>query len=121
MNDDDAFEGTSPESGQRPVGELRQLPLDFEALYLGHQEFFHAFAEIHLGGRRTAEEVVHRVFQDILATWGQLLRKGDLEQQTLAVLTRHVQARLVYDRRDPAYLFDGPIHEAARACASSWS
>lgn len=35
------------------------LPLDFEAFYLGHQEAFHAYAEVHFGGRTAAEEVIH--------------------------------------------------------------
>jgi RNA polymerase sigma-70 factor (ECF subfamily) len=51
----------SPQDGGH--GQLVQaspdLPLDFEAFYVGHQEFFHDFAEIHLGSRRTAEQVVH--------------------------------------------------------------
>jgi hypothetical protein len=33
--------------------------LDCEGFYLGHQEFFHAFAEVHLGSRCAAEEAVH--------------------------------------------------------------
>ncbi|WP_189594607.1 DDE-type integrase/transposase/recombinase [Streptomyces massasporeus] len=35
------------------------LDLDFEAVYLVHQEAFHAYAEVHFGTLATAEEVIH--------------------------------------------------------------
>ncbi|MCX4586228.1 hypothetical protein [Streptomyces sp. NBC_01481] len=91
------------------------LPLDYEGFYLGHQEFFHAFAEIHLGSRRAAEDVVHQVFLEILAGWEQLLQEDGLEQQTLTVLHRHVTRRLEYEGRTPAFVINGPI--AQNLCA----
>ncbi|WNZ06411.1 sigma-70 family RNA polymerase sigma factor [Streptomyces sp. NBC_00487] len=94
------------------------LPLDFEAFYLGHQEFFHDFAEIHLGSRRVAEQVVHQVFLAILGGWEDLLQQGDLEQQTLAVLHRCVTRRLKEDGRPPAFLINAPIARNLEAVRS---
>ncbi|MFF3942646.1 sigma-70 family RNA polymerase sigma factor [Streptomyces phaeofaciens] len=92
-----------------------QLPLEFEAFYLINQGFFHDFAEIHLGSRRTAEEVVHRVFLDILGTWQDLLQQDDLERGALAVLHRGVTERLDEDGRSPAFLVNGPIQHNLQA------
>ncbi|MFF3558237.1 sigma-70 family RNA polymerase sigma factor [Streptomyces tsukubensis] len=109
--------GVSPhESSQgRPVDLPLDLPLDFEAFYLTHQEFFHIFAELHLGTRATAEETVHQVFLEILTGWNSLLCEGDLEQRALSVLHRRVTARLERDGRDPAFVINGPISRALRA------
>ncbi|WP_329028373.1 sigma-70 family RNA polymerase sigma factor [Streptomyces sp. NBC_00690] len=109
--------GVSPHDGghPQPVDAALPLPLDYEAFYLTHQEFFHTFAELHLGTRTAAEETVHRVFLEILAGWDGLLREGDLEQRTLAVLHRQVTARLERDGRDPAFVINGPITQALRA------
>ncbi|MFC4506073.1 MULTISPECIES: sigma-70 family RNA polymerase sigma factor [Streptomyces] len=111
MGDGDVGTDVSPQDGGhgQPVQAPPDLPLDFEGFYLGHQEFFHDFAEIHLGSRRTAEQVVHQVFLEILGGWDGLLQQGDLEQQTLAVLHRGVTRRLDADGRPPAFLINGPI------------
>ncbi|MCC2276603.1 sigma-70 family RNA polymerase sigma factor [Streptomyces sp. ET3-23] len=94
------------------------MPLDYEAYYLGHQEFFHAFAELHLGNRRQAEETVHLVFLEILLNWESLLQQTDLEQRTLAVLGRHVRERLRRERRRPAFVIAGPIARNLRLIRS---
>jgi RNA polymerase sigma-70 factor (ECF subfamily) len=99
----------SPRDGSHGQDEPPDLPLDFEAYYLTHQEFFHAFAEIHLGSRRAAEQVVHQVFLEILGGWDQLLQHDDVEQQTLAVLHRRVTDRLHQDNRPAAFVINGPI------------
>ncbi|MGW7055579.1 sigma-70 family RNA polymerase sigma factor [Streptomyces sp. NPDC054887] len=78
--------------GGRP-GEVA-LPIEFEAFYLGHQEFFHHFAELHLRSRPAAEEVVHKAFLEILAAWHELLQEDNLAQQALEVLNRCVARRL---------------------------
>ncbi|MFG3207778.1 sigma-70 family RNA polymerase sigma factor [Streptomyces sp. NPDC048192] len=111
MGNGDVSTDVSPQDGchGQPVQAPPELPLDFEAFYLGHQEFFHDFAEIHLGSRRVAEQVVHQVFLEILGGWDELLQQGDLEQQTLAVLHRGVTRRLNDDGRPPAFLINGPI------------
>lgn len=111
MSEDEVRSEVSPQDGLRgrPVDEPLPLPLDFEGFYLGHQEFFHAFAEIHLGSRRVAEEIVHQVFAEILAGWEGLLQEDDLEQRTLTVLHRHVTGRLERENRDPAFVINGPI------------
>ncbi|UNO43527.1 sigma-70 family RNA polymerase sigma factor [Streptomyces sp. MST-110588] len=117
MKDGDVKADGSPRdsaSGRPAVEDVLNLPLDFEAFYLGHQEFFHAYAEIHLGSRRAAEEVVHQIFLEILAGWDQLLREGDLEQQTLTVLHRSVRRRLEAEGREPAFVINGPIARALR-------
>ncbi|MEU3188675.1 sigma-70 family RNA polymerase sigma factor [Streptomyces sp. NPDC006923] len=117
MSEEDVVGGVSPLEGgySQPVHEPLPLPLDYEAFYLGHQEFFHTFAEIHLGSRGAAEKAVHQVFLEILAGWEQLLQEGDLEQQTLAVLQRHVSASLQWEDRDPAFVINGPIAQTLRA------
>ncbi|MGW0538026.1 sigma-70 family RNA polymerase sigma factor [Streptomyces sp. NPDC003032] len=85
------------------------LPLDYEGFYLAQQEFFHAFAELHLGHRSAAERVVHDVFLEILATWDELLTEADLEQRAMAVLSRHVRERLELEKRPPAFVINAPI------------
>ncbi|WP_431994883.1 sigma-70 family RNA polymerase sigma factor [Streptomyces griseoflavus] len=106
MGNGDVSAGVSPQDGGRgqPVQTPCALPLEFEAFYLNHQEFFHDFAEIHLGSRRAAEQVVHQVFVEILKGWDDLLMHADFEQQTLAVLHRGVTHRLQRDERPPAFL-----------------
>ncbi|MEU7046730.1 sigma-70 family RNA polymerase sigma factor [Streptomyces varsoviensis] len=91
------------------------LPIDFEAFHLGHQEFFHTFAELHLGSRAAAEECVHRVFLEIRADRDGLLQEEGLEQHTLAVLHRHVTTQLEREQRDPAFIINGPIARSLRA------
>ncbi|MFB7467504.1 sigma factor-like helix-turn-helix DNA-binding protein [Streptomyces sp. NPDC056224] len=110
MSDDDVLHGPSPRSGSgRPMYEPLDLPLDFEGFYLGHQEFYHLYAEIHLGSLDAAREVVHQVFLEIHAGWDRLLRADDLDQRTLEVLTRRVRQQLAIEGRDPAFLNDGLI------------
>ncbi|MEU8851926.1 sigma-70 family RNA polymerase sigma factor [Streptomyces sp. NPDC048564] len=120
MANGDVSIDVSPQGGghSRHVQDPPDLPLDFEAFYLGHQEFFHDFAEIHLGSRRTAEQVVHQVFLEILGGWDGLLQQGDLEQQTLAVLHRGVTRRLEGEGRPPAFLINGPIAKNLEAVRS---
>lgn len=88
------------------------LPLDFEAFYLGHQEAFHSYAELHFGTRAAAEEVVHEVFLEIHAGWTELLSAGNLEQGAWAIVRRAVHDRLELEGRAPAFVINGPI-----ACA----
>lgn len=120
MGNGDVSTDVSPQDGGhgQPVQAPPDLPLDFEAFYLGHQEFFHDFAEIHLGSRRVAEHVVHHVFLEILGGWYGLLQQGDLEQQTLGVLHRGVTRRLQEDGRPPAFLINGPIAKNLEAVRS---
>ncbi|WP_127355325.1 sigma-70 family RNA polymerase sigma factor [Actinacidiphila soli] len=117
MSNGDVDTDASPEDGghSQPVQEPPDLPLDFEGFYLGHQEFFHDFAEIHLGSRRVAEQVVHEVFLEILGGWDELLAEGNLEQRTLAVLHRCVTDRLRQDRRPPAFVINAPIAQNLQA------
>ncbi|MFJ9380339.1 sigma-70 family RNA polymerase sigma factor [Streptomyces sp. NPDC101455] len=121
MGNGDVDTGVSPQDGGhgQPVqAPPDPLPIDFEGFYLGHQEFFHDFAEIHLGSRRTAEHVIHEVFLEILGSWDGLLQQGDLEQQTLVVLHRGVTRRLEADGRPPAFLINGPITQNLQAVRS---
>lgn len=91
------------------------LPLDFEAFYLGHQEAFHAYAELHFGTRTAAEEVVHEVFLQIHAGWAELLSAGNLEQGAWAIVRRTVHDRLELEGRAPAFVINGPIARALAA------
>ncbi|MFJ7590716.1 RNA polymerase sigma factor [Streptomyces sp. NPDC097617] len=109
---------TGLDPGRMGGGHVRTslpLPLDFEAFVLSHQEFFHAYAELHCGSRVTAETVVHEVFLEILTEWSGLLQEDELERRTLAVLHRHVTRRLAREGRDPAYIINGPIGQNLRA------
>ncbi|MGY1583813.1 RNA polymerase sigma factor [Streptomyces sp. MN13] len=91
------------------------LPLDFEAFYLCHQEAFHAYAEVHFGTRQVAEEVIHEVFLEIHAGWAQLLSAGNLEQGAWAIVRRAVHDRLEREGRAPAFVINGPIAQALAA------
>ncbi|MEU1159320.1 sigma-70 family RNA polymerase sigma factor [Streptomyces sp. NPDC005921] len=116
MSHDDAPEGApTPDQGVRLSQSLYlplDLPLDFEAFYLGHQEPFHAYAEIHFGTREAAEEVIHEVFLQIHAGWTELLSSGSLEQGAWAIMRRAVHDRLEREGRAPAFVFNGPIAQA---------
>jgi RNA polymerase sigma factor (sigma-70 family) len=111
LNGEDVHEGGSPYPGglARPVRDLLALPLDFEAYYLGHQQLFHDYAEIHLGSRRAAEDAVHAMFLDILANWDELLQAGNLEQRAWAIVRRTVDRRLQDENRPPAFVINGTI------------
>ncbi|MBT2450781.1 sigma-70 family RNA polymerase sigma factor [Streptomyces sp. ISL-43] len=114
MSDDDVLGGLSLHGEDHgPAAGQVDMPLDFEAFYLVNQEFFHLYAEIHLGSRAVAEETVHQTFLQILGNWDRLLQEGDLEQQTLAALTRHVRGQLLRDKRRPAFI-NGPIADKLR-------
>ncbi|MET9847852.1 sigma-70 family RNA polymerase sigma factor [Streptomyces ossamyceticus] len=83
------------------------LPSAFEAFYLAHREFFHAFAQLHLGSPAAVDETVHQVFTEILRTWDAMLEQEDLEGMTFSVLQRHVQAVLQREGREPLFMTDG--------------
>ncbi|MEU2779507.1 sigma-70 family RNA polymerase sigma factor [Streptomyces sp. NPDC007162] len=116
MSHDDATEGApdaEPRSGLSQSMFLPlDLPLDFEAFYLGHQEPFHAYAEVHFGTREVAEEVIHEVFLQIHAGWTELLSSGSLEQGAWAIMRRAVHDRLDREGRAPAFVINGPIAQA---------
>lgn len=95
--------------------DLVDLPLDAEAFYLVHHTLYHAYAEAQLGNRQAAEEVVHRVFAEILADWERLLKEGNLEQRAWSVLRRLVQQQLEDKNELPAYLVNGPVARVLRA------
>lgn len=113
MSDDVCPDDLSSDRGQ-PVGALLPLPLDFEAHYVVHQDAYHAYAQINLGSRRSAEEAVHRGFLEILANWETLLHQDNLEQQTWAIMRRVVTDQLERDNRPPAFRIDAPIAQALR-------
>lgn len=116
MSYDDAREGASPTENGVGLSQSMfvplELPLDFEAFYLGHQEPFHAYAEVHFGTRAAAEEVIHEVFLEIHAGWSQLLSAGNLEQGAWAIVRRAVHDRLELEGRAPAFVINGPIAQA---------
>lgn len=104
-------DGQTPQVDHVPL----DLPLDFEAFYLGHQESFHAYAEVHFGSRKAAEEVIHQVFLEILSGWDQLLRTGNVDQGAWAIVRRIVSEQLDKDGRAPAFVINGPITQTLRA------
>ncbi|MEW1776631.1 sigma-70 family RNA polymerase sigma factor [Streptomyces sp. NPDC086777] len=116
MNHDDVPEDSpAPDQGVRLSQDMYQpldLAIDFEAFYLGHQEPFHAYAEVHFGTRELAEEVIHEVFLQIHAGWTQLLSSGSLEQGAWAIMRRAVHDRLEREGRAPAFVINGPIAQA---------
>lgn len=116
MSHDDAVEGAPPPARGTGLSQSMylplDLPLDFEAFYLGHQEVFHAYAEVHFGTREAAEEVIHEVFLQIHAGWTELLSAGNLEQGAWAIVRRAVHDRLELEGRAPAFVINGPIAQA---------
>jgi RNA polymerase sigma factor (sigma-70 family) len=112
VNDDVPNQAAASPDSPQPVGALAQLPLDFEALYLTHQEAFHDYAEVALGNRETAEEAVHRGFLEILGNWEDLLADGNLEQQAWGIVRRTVTRWLEADGRPAALVINGPILRA---------
>jgi RNA polymerase sigma factor (sigma-70 family) len=117
MSHDDAAEGAPPpppayRAGLTSIYMPLELPLDFEAFYLGHQEVFHRYAEVHFGTREAAEDVVHQVFLEIHAGWTELLSAGNLEQGAWAIVRRAVHDRLEAEGRAPAFVINGPITQA---------
>lgn len=115
----DVREDASPERGHERAQAVTHvpldLPLDFEGFYLGHQESFHAYAEIHFGSRKAAEDVIHDVSLEILGGWDQLLRTGNVDQGAWAIVRRAVSARLDEDGRAPAFVINGPIAQTLRS------
>ncbi|WP_328549487.1 sigma-70 family RNA polymerase sigma factor [Streptomyces sp. NBC_00366] len=95
-----------------PPQDGAELPPDFEAFYLGHQEIFHEYAEAHLGSRATAEEVVHTAFVKLLADWTELLRSENLEQGAWAIVRRTVHDRLKLESRTTAFAIKEQITQA---------
>lgn len=115
MSHNDAQEGSSQEYGLGLAQSMYvplDLPIDFEAFYLGHQEAFHGYAEVHFGTRAAAEEVIHEVFLEIHAGWAELLSAGSLEQGAWAIVRRAVHDRLEAEGRAPAFIINGPIAQA---------
>ncbi|MFI1731051.1 RNA polymerase sigma factor [Streptomyces acidicola] len=119
MSHDDALEGDPPSEYGLGLSQSMfvplDLPLDFEAFYLGHQTAFHAYAEVHFGTRAAAEEVIHEVFLEIHAGWTELLSAGNLEQGAWAIVRRAVHDRLELEGRAPAFVINGPIAQALAA------
>ncbi|MBA2811167.1 sigma-70 family RNA polymerase sigma factor [Streptomyces sp. KM273126] len=119
MSHDDALEGDPPSDYGLGLSQSMfvplDLPLDFEAFYLGHQTAFHAYAEVHFGTRAAAEEVIHEVFLEIHAGWTELLSAGNLEQGAWAIVRRAVHDRLELEGRAPAFVINGPIAQALAA------
>ncbi|MEU6467522.1 hypothetical protein [Streptomyces sp. NPDC046976] len=78
------------EDGRVPVAEAPlRLPVEFEELYILHQEGFHKLALAVLGTNDAAERAVHRAFLEILQPVGQA-EGGEPEQgppQTLSAST----------------------------------
>lgn len=68
-----------------------ELPLEFEAYYLSHQESFHDYAQIHFSSRETAEEIVHAAFLEIHKNWPKLLTSKNLEQGAWEIIRRVVR------------------------------
>ncbi|MFJ9714237.1 RNA polymerase sigma factor [Streptomyces sp. NPDC101234] len=120
MSHDDAPEDASAADQSSGLSQSMflplDLPLDFEAFYLGHQEPFHAYAEVHFGTREVAEDVIHEVFLQIHAGWTELLSSGSLEQGAWAIMRRAVHDRLEREGRAPAFVINGPIAQAL-SCA----
>ncbi|MGO4635013.1 RNA polymerase sigma factor [Streptomyces sp. 2RAF24] len=84
------------EDGRVPVAEAPlQLPLEFEAHYLTHQEAFHEFALGILLTNERAEEAVYRAYVEIRIRWDALLGESNLQAQTWRILRRAVTDELI--------------------------
>ncbi|WP_059008026.1 RNA polymerase sigma factor [Streptomyces specialis] len=98
-----------------PVDLPLDLPLDGEAFYIIHQELYHDYAETYLGDRRTAEEVVHRAFLEILSDWDEFLLAENTDQRAWSVVRRHVEQQLVDEGRPAAFVVNGEVQQVLRA------
>ncbi|MGW3491320.1 RNA polymerase sigma factor [Streptomyces sp. NPDC001054] len=120
----------APRSGRRPgpvrpaAEDLVPPPLeeplsvedyDFEAFYLSQQEFFHAYAEIHLGTRTAAEELAHQAFLEIQGEWKRLVDERSVEQGALLIIRTLLARRLRDEGRDPAFVINGPVRQSLTA------
>ncbi|MFI6685574.1 sigma-70 family RNA polymerase sigma factor [Streptomyces sp. NPDC050485] len=117
VSDEGVLGDVTPQSTGHDVPVLAplDLPLDFEGFYLGHQEFFHAYAEIHLGARRAAEDVVHQVFP---GDPGRLGRTPAGKRTGMAHAGRPAPPRLRTapgGGTQPAFVINGPIAQNLRA------
>ncbi|WP_370424283.1 sigma-70 family RNA polymerase sigma factor (plasmid) [Streptomyces sp. QH1-20] len=106
----DAFAGP-----RRPVDALAQLPLDFQAFYIGHIKLYLDYAEAQLGDARSAIELVHQVFSEIQDAWQALMGEGNFEKAAWAILRQAIGLQLKAEDRRPSFIADGAVARALRA------
>ncbi|MGW2709901.1 RNA polymerase sigma factor [Streptomyces sp. NPDC001356] len=96
------------EDGRVPVAEAPlPLPVEFEALYILHQEGFHALALAVLGTNDAAESAVHRAFLEILRLWDRLKAESeDLQQEVWAIVRRTVISEHLLSLREQMAALD---------------
>ncbi|MEU6482018.1 sigma-70 family RNA polymerase sigma factor [Streptomyces sp. NPDC047017] len=97
------------EDGRMPVAEEAPLPLpvEFEALYILHQEAFHDLALAVLGTNDAAERAVHRAFLEILNLWDRLREQSEnLDQEVWAIVRRTVISEELLSLREQMAALD---------------
>ncbi|MDX2748291.1 helix-turn-helix domain-containing protein [Streptomyces sp. NRRL_B-2557] len=106
-------------SAARSAGMSMTLWPAFEAFYLDREGFFHDFTQLHLGSRKTSEDVVHHTFMEILGAWATLLEDENLDRKAFAILQRDVQAVMDREGNEPFFVTAkataGNLHDELRA------
>ncbi|MGW2331639.1 RNA polymerase sigma factor [Streptomyces sp. NPDC001700] len=100
------------DDGSPSVRAPHTLPLEFEAHYITNQVAYHQYALIHLKTFEAAEEAIHRVFLEILRHWEDLLKEGNLQQQTWAIVRRVVISQALIDAQARLTTIDNPVYKA---------
>jgi RNA polymerase sigma-70 factor (ECF subfamily) len=101
-------EEVGEDDGRIPVAEAPlPLPVEFEALYILHQEAFHDFALAALGTNDAAERAIHRAFLEILRHWDRLSEESeDLQQEIWAIVRRTVISEELLSLREQMAALD---------------
>lgn len=100
-------EEVGEDEGRIPVAEAPlPLPVEFEALYILHQEAFHDLALAVLGTNDAAERAIHRAFLEILRHWDKIKESEDLQQEIWAIVRRTVISEELLSLREQMAALD---------------
>ncbi|WP_223290867.1 sigma-70 family RNA polymerase sigma factor [Streptomyces avicenniae] len=80
----------SPSPRRHGVGRLIPLPADLRAFHQLYRPAYVRWAELHLGDRQAAEETADRIFEQLAAEWGDVLRLDSPAGYAWTVLKRCV-------------------------------
>ncbi|WP_165983847.1 RNA polymerase sigma factor [Streptomyces sp. YIM 98790] len=97
---------TGDDDRRQPDRAVRELNVRLPAAWRGfHQQFYPvylAYAELQLGDRKEAEELVHRVFVHLAVHWNRLMREEAPAAAAWAILKAGIAEVLIFLGRQPA-------------------
>ncbi|MFF3312945.1 RNA polymerase sigma factor [Streptomyces sp. NPDC002952] len=100
-------EEVGEDEGRIPVADAPlPLPVEFEALYILHQEAFHDLALAVLGTNDAAERAIDRAFLEILRHWEKMKESEDLQQEIWAIVRRTVISEELLSLREQMAALD---------------